>query len=368
MANFDLTRMAVKMVCPNNEVICDDKDLPGVYVQVVPQQLKDLIKDGDSTVHPAFMVNSKQISKLFIGKYQGKDHNNRIYSLPGEDPRAQITLDTYEQYCKNKGAGHHCITAAEWAFLALWCKKNNCQPKGNNQWGKDVSETLIQAIPTYYETGVSHKGEPARVATGTGPLTWSHDGTVNGIWDLNGNVWEWVSGIRLVKGELQVIPYNNAAENATVTGAESTEWRAINSAATGWENLFIEKPDGNGTTPSSIKLEYVTDHWKWQVDVPAEPSDTSRYGLFAKTEILETVSAFCKMFLRAMALAPEEGAEETDYNGDGFWANNAAAERCARRGGRWADGAHYGVFALSFDDPRSLSSVGIGGRPAYYEG
>lgn len=36
----------------------------------------------------------------------------------------------------------HEITNAEWAAIALWCHKNGTEPKGNNDYGKDASETL----------------------------------------------------------------------------------------------------------------------------------------------------------------------------------------------------------------------------------
>jgi len=66
-----------------------------------------------------------------------------------------------------------------------------------------------------------------------------------------------------------------------------------------------------------------------------------------------------------MALLPEDGAAADDYNGDGFWANNGAAKRCAHRGGNWDTGAGTGVFGLSFGGPRSDSYWYIGGRPAF---
>ena len=68
-----------------------------------------------------------------------------------------------------------------------------------------------------------------------------------------------------------------------------------------------------------------------------------------------------------MALLPEDSATAEDYNGDYFWANNAAEERCAFRGGDWYDGARDGVFNLYFLHPRSYSYWGVGGRPAFVE-
>lgn len=365
MSNYDLTGLAVKMVCPNNEVITDDMGIPGVYVQRTPRILSELVTGGDGSTHPAFLVHNKQVGKLFIGKYQGKDHGSRIYSLPGEDPRVNINLDTYEQYCKNKGDGHHCITAAEWAYLALCCKKDGKIPKGNNSYGKDHSEASATAIPTATVLDTwndpSHVGQTARVATGTGPLTWSDTGDASGIWDLNGNVWEWVSGIRLVKGELQVIPYNDAAAPDVATGASSSEWRAINADATAWSNLFVT-PTGSGATANAVKLDWVTDHWQWGKTIETQ-ADATHDCEFAKTTMVG-LSDFAQMYMRAMALAPEAEAE---YNGDRFWSNNGADERCAFRGGGWLDGAYAGVFSLNFNYPPSHVYLNLGGRPAFYK-
>ncbi len=360
MADFDTTALAFKMVCPSNTLLTDDKGIPGAYVQRARRTLNQLLTNGDSSVHPAFLVNSVEVSKLLIGKFQGKVHANRIYSLPGEDPTANITLDQYEQYCKNKGDGHHCITAAEWAFLALCAKKDGLQPKGNNNYGKDHSESAYVAIPTYKDGS----GKTCRVATGTGPLTWSDTGDITGIFDLNGNVWEWVAGIRLVFGELQVIPQNDAADPECDTSASSNRWKAVNANATSYADLFIA-PDGKGTTPNSVKLDFVSSHWQWQPT--AITNKGAHDAAFAATTYASGISAFCKMYLQAMALGPDDGAVADDYNSDHFWANTGEAERCAFRGGDWYNGARNGVFALYFVDPRSAQDVGFGGRPAFYE-
>lgn len=357
--SFDYTNLAVKMVCPDNVVVADDKDLPGIYVKRASKTLAQLLSTTDTSVHPAFKIGGETKATLCFGKFQGKVDGSRLYSLPCEDPASYITHDTIAQYCRNKGAGHHEITAAEWAFLALLAKKNGTKPKGNNNYGKDASETGYVAIPTYKDGNTT-----CRVATGTGPLSWSDTGEINGIFDLNGNVWEWVIGIRLVKGELQVIPYNDAALPTTDLSAASSEWRAINAKATSWDNLFIV-PDGSGTTTNSVKLDYVSNHWQWQMAVITSASDSSRNAAFANTTIAADVSAFAALYLRTMALAPEEG--DTDYDGDIFWANNGAAERCAVRGGGWAYGANGGVFALGFSYARSGSGASVGGRPAFYE-
>lgn len=359
MSNFDYAGLALKMVAPANKLITDDKGLPGAYVYRAKKMLSELFTGGDaSIVHPAFVIDGVTKDGIYFGKFQGKSHNNRIYSLPGEDPTASISLDTYVTYCRNKGAGHHCITAAEWAFLALPAKKNGTQPKGNNDYGKDSTESSRIAIPTYYSGG-----SIARVATGTGPLTWSDTGTMEGIWDLNGNVWEWIAGIRLVYGELQVIPYNNAAMADVDMGASSNAWKAINAEATSYSDLFIT-PNGSGTTSGSVKLDYVSSHWQWQKAAITSSSTSSRNATFAST-VMSGLSTFAEQYMISMALAPISG--DTDYGSDKFYAINGEAERCATRGGAWHNGADYGVFALGFSNPRSNVDYSVGGRPAFAE-
>lgn len=43
MANFDLTNLAVKMICPNNVVKTDDTDLPSVLVYIPKFKNSDVL-------------------------------------------------------------------------------------------------------------------------------------------------------------------------------------------------------------------------------------------------------------------------------------------------------------------------------------
>jgi hypothetical protein len=344
-ANFDLTALAVKMVCPNNEIIADKVNgYPSIFVKIPKCKMSDVIAGGSNNVNPAFIVNGQEVDAVYIGKYQAFTNGGINYSLPGVDPAASATFDTFVARAAAAGKGFHEITAAEWGLIALWCKKNNFLPYGNNNDGKDSRENNYKAIPTY-----SSGGQTNRVATGTGPLTWAHDGTAAGIWDLNGNVNEWVGGIRFVHGELQLLANNNAADSDHSQAAASAEWKAVDATSGA-----LITPDGSGTTANSLKLDYVSSKWKWISGTISDAADSSRYCAFKDVTIDAGVSAAAKELLYALALAPDDAA--FDYQGDIFYANNGAAERAVSRGGDWSNGADRGVFYFYALSARSFSA------------
>lgn len=361
--SFEAAELALKTVCPGNVFLYDDKEMPSTFVYIPKFRLCDVLSTEDTTIHPAFRVGGVEIDGFYFGKFQTHHYNSRAYSLPGEDPSANATLDTFVACARAKGGNFHEITNAEWAAVALWCHKNGTEPYGNNNYGKDSRETLYKAIPT-----TKSSGQTNRVATGTGPITWSHDRTLGGIWDMNGNVSEWCTGLRLVKGEVQVIVDNNAADPTADLSATSAAWMAINAAATGWADLFIE-PDGSGTTSGSVKLDYVSSKWKWDTTISSS-SDSSRNCVFKDITASANIGDTAKLLLMALALLPDTALTgdniDATYGGDYFYANNEAAERCLYRGGDWVGGASGGVFYAGLGSPRSGSRAGIGGRSASY--
>lgn len=356
MANFDLSNLALQALCPNNEILYDDKGIPSVMVKIPKMTYADLGIGTSKDVHPAFIINGQEVNAIYISKYQNIVQNNRAYSLPAKDPRTTVNFDQAQTYCKNKGEGWHLMTRAEWALLALWCKKNGTMPYGNNNYGKDSRETSIKAIPMTFDG----EGKTLHVATGTGPLSWSHDGTPSGIWDLNGNVWEWVGGLRTVYGEVQVLADNNAADNAKSQIVSSAEWKAID-ATTG---EFIT-PDGNGTTENSIKIDFISSKVTFSTEITSKV-DQSRSCQFGNATCDSAIGDAAKQVLYGLALLPYDTVL-ANYDGDYFYFNNGAAERSFCCGGYYGSGASAGVFFLYGSYTRSNSSTTIGFRSAFVE-
>ena len=354
------TELAFQSICPSNVFLYDDLNSPSVMVKI-PKMTWAQLGVGDSTeVFPAFIVNGRVVDALYFSKYENIVQNNRGYSLPAHDPAVYVDCDQSVAYSTAKGIGWHSMTRLEWCVIALWCLQNGFQPNGNNNFGKDISESTYKAIPTLYHSD----GRTQRVATGTGPLTWYHNNAPDGIADMNGNVWEWTTGVRLVYGELQVLSHdgvtfgNDAAHPDNSQAADSTLWRAID----GTTGVLIT-PDGSGTTANSLKLDFVSSAWKWITGTISSKSDRDRGTAFENTTVDSTVCTAAQRILQALCLYKASDVSGA-YKEDFFWANNGAAEQCFFAGGRWTISVRAGVFSHS-GDLRSYSSVDLGFRSTF---
>jgi hypothetical protein len=360
MAKYPLTEMAVKMFCPGNVVQQDDAGLPSILVWIPKFKNSDVLTGGNDSTHPAFIVNGKEIDGFYYSKYQNVVYNGKAYSLPAEDPQANVNFDTAREYCEDKGYGWHMSTAAEWAAIALWCKKNGFLPYGNNNNGKDTRESNYKAIQTFHKAD----GAIGRIATGTGPLTWSHNNAPDGIWDMNGNVLEWQGGLRIVWGEIQILANNDAADPDNPQNATSACWKAINAA----DGSLVEPESMTTdtavkTSGSTVKLDYVDDVWTYSSGI-SNASAAGRACAFGSAACADEISEAAKVLLRALALLPDTDATADEYEGDSMWWINNAAERYVFRGGNCGNKVSAGVFFMTVDSRYASSEFG-GFRAAY---
>lgn len=304
-------------------------------------------------IYPAFIVGGVEKSELFLGSYPGIVKNGELLSLPGVDCATYINHDTAVAYARACGAGHHVMSNIEFAAMALWCRANSFQPRGNTNWGKSDAAA--------WETGRRIDGlapgtasGSGRTLTGSGPVSWRHDNSSSGISDLCGNVWEWTPGMRVDMGEIQIIANNDAALNATDFGAASTAWKAIDGA-----NGALVAPGSANT------VKYATSGTAPYTLVRASGQSFEGMTNPGTTPVGATALALLKAYGLFPVAALLGGTIATPAaNSDAFYLN-AEIEALPLRGGNWDYAASAGVFSLSCYSARSDAINVIGARPAF---
>lgn len=353
-----MNRQGLGELFPENRVFTDGRGGESVAVWIEKFYLDEVIEGASHRVHPAFFVNGRELDGIWVSKFQNVVEGGRAYSRPDEDPATEVDFDAAVGACLEAGEGFHLMTAAEWGAIALWCRKNHCMPRGNNDLGKDVREDAVTARISYRD------GEKSicRVATGTGPITWSHNGRCDGIYDLNANVWEWMGGMRLCRGELQMLPDNNGASGAFSQSSDSPDWRALDGESGEWI-----VPNGKGTTEKSVKLDMIDGRWTWITGELTSSLSKARFCDFADVCADLSVCDRARELLMAIGCLPVLPDPDGVYSGVSFYANNGADERLCFCGGRWGQGINAGLFKTCIDDPRSYSGAAVGFRSVYCE-
>ncbi len=350
MTTLDLAHRAI---APTNAIVADVSGEPSVLVRIPKFRISDVLEGGSDAVHPAFIVDGKEIPEIWISKYQNVLRGGLAYSLPDQTPAVDIDFDDARRACEGKGDGWHLMTAAEWGALALWCRRNGTLPRGNNDFGKDYREPVRRATPATYESPEGQRpvgpgeGNVASVRTGTGPATWTHTGDTTGIWDLAGNVAEWLGGCRLLDGEIQIIADNDAAGHVDQS-RDSLLWRAI-------------APDGRLVLPGSddsLKLDFLDERITLTTEI-IEPSDQTRGATFETSVAAAGVKV--PEVITALALFPADSGDHEQN----FSYVKTSGERICMRGSHWNRQSRVGVFSLYFAPTRDLSAFMMGFRSAY---
>lgn len=331
MSNFALP--------PNNEILLDNAGKPSVMVKIPFMRTEGF--GLSSGIHPAFMVNNDIKRCIYISKYQNVVENNRAYSLPDQIPASGVSYDEAIAFCENKGPGWHLMTNAEWTALALWCRMMNCMPYGSNNSNSGND---------YYHTsdyGIISDGTLKLIHTGSGAKDWFHNNDYSGIADFNGNVDEWVGGLRVVNGEIQVIPYNNAAAQVDQSSG-SSEWKCL-------------LPNNNFSTPGTTgSAKYTLLNGKLHINNTNSLTGTQS-GYFKEITRDNTTTGTCYT-LDELAFVPDNDIET--YRND-FVVVNLTGERYPTRGGNCASGNYAGIFNLMLDKERTSKTATNGFRCAY---
>ena len=301
-----------------NEVIFDHRGIPDIMVSFTPDELG----------LPA-ELRGRKVEAYLIGKYPATLIDGVPYSLPYQQPAVNINHDEAIRLCEAKGPGWHLITNDEWAALAHQSREKGTLPRGNTNSGKSHSHPE--------ETGTTYPDSYGKTLTGSGPVTWNHDGTAEGVADMCGNIWEHVGGIRFVDGQVQVIPDNGAAAGADQS-KDSPEWAPIYTAD--GDPVYYNVEGGH------IKLQTVEPEEKdWDGEQFTE-LDASLIDMPEK--------------LIELGLYPAPG-----YESDEHFYLDTNGEGIVLRGGAWYSGASAGVFSFNGDHSRADVNWDVGFRSAF---
>jgi hypothetical protein len=369
MGRFDEAKFALEAATGGkNTLLFDDLGMPSVMVRIPCFRWSDVVDGGEDAVCSAFIVGGQVKDCIYISKYLNIIENGRAYSLPDRDPAHTLTIDEARTACAEKGPGWHLMSNAEWMAIAHWCRKNETVPHGNNYSGCEFSAVHEHGVLTHGT--MPYVLPEARTLTGSGPNTWSHDWSGAGICDLNGNVWDFVSGLRVKDGELQVIPENDSALNVDESDT-SPYWKAID---TNGRYVAPKSPNtykydsvnpGNADEaanmlPGGVKLSTVVSQPEYTGNKP--DADYHAWSMMPFRAMTAEEAAPPHILLKELGLFPV-----SDEIGETHFFIRNYGERIALRGGSWLDKAGSGVFELYLRDSRGWRFPDVGFRAAFVE-
>lgn len=331
------TEIEFASACPNNKIMYDDYGNPSVMVYIPPFKLSDVIPGAADT----------QIGDFWIGKYQASLIGDVAVSLPNKDPKTNMTYAQAKAYCEGKGEGWHLMTREEWADIELWCLANNIYPKGNGQYGKSFGAVTPEGVPTSIDSDTNLTG---RIATGTGPLSYSHNGEPSGIWDMSGNVREMLDGVRIFYGEVQILDGNT--------------WKAINAA----DGTLIT-PAGDGSTTGSVKTDFYSSNMVYSTTITQRVASVTCWTKNITAD--STIGTTAIALLQRLCLLPISSYMAQQQGLTVLWNNNSSNSINIDAGGRYSDDTigislnRVGIDSYDFIQQGGSTAPKTGFRIAY---
>lgn len=303
-----------------NVVLFDNAGLPSVMVKFTPEAGKPL--------DPVFMVCGRRAKAIYISKYENTLVKGVPCSIPYAKAANSIDFDTTSGLCRSKGPGWHLMTNAEWEYLHNESIEGGTLPHGNTDRGS-----------YYFDKSESgEKYDYGHTLTGSGPVTWTHTHTPDGVCDLCGDNWEMTAGLRLRKGAIEYIKDNDAA--VVDLSPDSEAWQTAKTEA--GETIYLDAGHGGITVTTEA------------------PEDCWNGCRFKGMEIaLDEVPEI----LRKLGIVPQNVKEETAY----IYADTEEEEAVPLRGSSFNVASDGGLGALHLYNPRSSVHSYVGFRSAYVE-
>lgn len=165
----------------------------------------DMAYDGGEQYHPAFRLDaSTVVPEILVGLFPVSltppdlSGNTKLLTIPYAEPDTSRTHDQARAACSALGDGFHMMTIHEWGAVAFWAFNLVQNLRGNN------SANVI----TDQEYGIKSAVTDTQILTGTGPLSWKHNGREFGISDLVAGVQEMMNLCRVVDAKVHFPFYN----------------------------------------------------------------------------------------------------------------------------------------------------------------
>ena len=383
--------------------VCEDENgIPSFFVRFPKMTSRELDESLPDRTHPAFWVDGEEQDAIYLGKYKaaavsgdGSDGGG-LYSLPGVPPARLRTADEALLQMRAFGNGASGMTVADRGFLLLLAQKEGWTPGGNCAFGHDEADAtpyttgtrlntgdkigyrgwlygckqghttaedrLPDKTPTYFTrirriggaeayADLHESGQENLLLTmnASGPAGWYLGGDITGLCDAAGNQAETDYGYRILDGELQVLPDNDAANPEADLSRESDAWRAI-----------LPNGEDDGHTLVAPGTEG-TLHWVWQNGkITLSTSKPSFDGYTRKTAFadLATDLAHVTALVRELGLFPTEKSRTAGVCAVTF----ARGEYLPRRGGSYDSGAEMGLGGEDCAYGRSRADTRYGAR------
>lgn len=293
-------------------------------------------------VYPAFIKNGVPIRGFWYAKYAASPGvNSGVRVISGALPRTNVDFDTAKALCVNKGPGWHLSANWEWMAIAYLGLAYGGQPRGDTNYGRahDATYETATGAAVTHAPGDSANQNPS--LTGTGPATWSHDGTRFGVFDLVGGVWEWQDQIKMQDGQIIHTIDNNP-------DLVESSWPT--------HECYL---DSAGATSGSVILNSMIENRLGTLG-DNQNSGNSNFNTWRTTQ--KSVTYIESELMRRIGVEPALGES---LNGNLYSRNYG--ERFPYRGGHWRLSAGAGLGALYLDYSRTNANSSFGFRPALFE-
>lgn len=352
----DSLRQSVEAASGGKQTVLYSPKGQATFMSIFEKVDLSTFSDELTGTHPAFIINGKEVSQLFIGTYQGTVINGELVSQPWSAPTNGLLISAYRNAIAAMGAGHHLMTMPEWGLVAAY-DNTGAQTLGNTNAGASHLDST--------KKGKVIAGQANQIYTGSGPVEFRLNAKYNGPSDLVGNRFQICDGFRFASDELQIVENNNAAMSGFDLGVNSANWRAIN----GQTGALITpaysgaiNTDYVATTQNSIRLASATVN-----------ADYGIYNLQAKVPTLtgsNQIQPAALKFLRAMGICSISSA--CTPRGGFNPSRDAVINKDMRvwRSGAPTHGGYASINALflqNFISPSStFAAEGGSVRPCYY--